>query len=452
MPCFLPALIFLCLQPWAQARPQTQMQTQQQSQPTLPVVDRVIRQQVVDSLARSLLTNYIFRDTAARMGGYIRRRLKEGAYEKITDPSEFAQTLTADLHSVYNDRHMSILYDPQFEKMLQDTSTSDQAGAAEENIRRAARDNFAFKKVEILNSNVGYLDFEGFFDVNAESRATVNSAFAFLKNIDALIIDLRHNGGGDPDMVRFICSHLLPPKTHINDLYERRKDKTYPSVTDSLDNPANFYTMPIYILTSRRTFSGAEEFTYDLQTQHRATVVGETTGGGANPVGPETISNGFIGNIPWGRAINPITHSNWEAVGIRPDLRVGADSAVDVAMIAYYNDRIDHATDSNTVRSFVWARGMLVARLHPVQVDTSFLKTLAGNFGKRALIYRDGSLYYTNSMMGQEIKLVALSENSFKPVDDDRTKIELEKDARGQVTTLYIIHDNGSRAQYPRTR
>src|SRR5580692_7034211 len=129
MPCFLPALLFLYLQPWAQARTQMPMQTPHQSQPYQPVVDRIIRQQVVDSLAHSLLTNYIFRDTAARMGTYIRQRLKEGAYDKITDPNEFAQMLTADLHSVYKDLHMSIFYDPQFEKMLRDTSTSDQAAA-----------------------------------------------------------------------------------------------------------------------------------------------------------------------------------------------------------------------------------------------------------------------------------------------------------------------------------
>jgi hypothetical protein len=450
MPCFLPALLFLYLQPWAQARTQMPMQTPHQSQPYQPVVDRIIRQQVVDSLAHSLLTNYIFRDTAARMGTYIRQRLKEGAYDKITDPNEFAQMLTADLHSVYKDLHMSIFYDPQFEKMLRDTSTSDQAAAAEENIRLAAHDNFAFKKVEILNSNVGYLMFEGFFDVNAESRATVNSAFAFLKNTDALIIDLRHNGGGDPEMVRFICSHLLLPKTHINDLFERRKDKTYPSVTDSSGDPANYYKMPIYILTSRRTFSGAEEFSYDLQTQHRARVIGETTGGGANPVGPETISNGFIGNIPWGRAINPVTHTNWEGVGVRPDVPAEADSALDVAMLTYFSDRIGRATDSNTVNSFIWARAMLLARMHPVHVDTALLKTLVGNFGKRTLLYKNSSLYYVNPI-GLEIKLVPLSENTFKPAEDDRTKIGLGKDSRGQVIMMYVVHDDGSRVEYPRT-
>lgn len=450
--CFLLALFCLCRQSQAQARPQTQTQTQQQLQSQPLAMTPVSRQQVVDSLARSLLTNYIFRDTAARMGSYIRRRLKEGAYDKITNPNEFAATLTADLHSVYSDLHLAIQFDPQLEKMLQDTSTTDQVERRKENIRRGAHQNFGFKKVEILNANIGYLNFEGFFGVNAESRATVNGAFAFLKNIDVLIIDLRHNGGGDPQMVQYICSHLLPAKTHINDLYERRINKTYPFWTDSLDNPASFYTMPVYILTSRRTFSGAEEFAYNLQTQHRATIVGETTGGGAHPVGPETISNGFIGNIPFARAINPITHTNWEAVGVRPDLRVGADSALDAAMLAYYGDRINHATDSNAIRPIIWARDMVLARLHPVQVDTAILKTLVGNFGaRRGLIYRNGSLYYANAI-GMETKLVPLSETAFKVVDNDGVKIELKKDSGGQVTTLYLVYDDGGRAQFPRTQ
>src|SRR6202000_103665 len=149
------------------------------------------------------------------------------------------------------------------------------------------------------------------------------------------------------------------------------------------------------------------------------------------------ISNGFVGNIPFARAINPITHTNWETVGVRPDLRVGAESALDAAMLAYYGDRINHATDSNAIRPIIWARDMVLARLHPVQVDTAILKTLVGNFGaRRGLIYRNGSLYYANAI-GMETKLVPLSETAFKMVDNDGVKIELKKDSGGQVTTLY---------------
>ena len=95
---------------------------------------------------------------------------------------------------------------------------------------------------------------------------------------------------------------------------------------------------------------------------------------------------------------------------------------------------------------------MLLARLHPVQVDTAILKTLVGNFGaRRALIYRNGSLYYVN-VVGMETKLVPLSETAFKPVDIDQIKIELKKDSRGQVTTLYLVYDDGGGAQFPRTQ
>ena len=441
---FFLALIVFCVQSRAQMRPQVQQHP--------PVIDAVVRQQVVDSLARALAANYVFRDTAARMGSFIRRRLKEGAYDKFTNPNEFAQTLSDDLHSVYDDRHMSIQFDPRLEKMLLDTSASGRGEATEDMRRQDARQNFGYKKVEILNTNIGYLSFDGFYGLNAESKATVNSAFAFLKNVDALIIDLRHNGGGDPSMVRFVCSHLLPAKTHINDLYFRRRDTTFESWTDSLDNPASFYTIPVYVLTSRRTFSGGEEFAYDLQTQHRATIVGEITGGGANPVGPETISHGFIGNIPTGRAINPITLTNWEAVGVKPDRRVAADSALDVAILTCYTDRINHSADSNAIRSITWARDMLLARLHPARVDTSLLKTLVGDFGMRAIIYKNGSLYYVNHGIGLEMKLVPLTENTFKPADDDLTRIELGKDSQGQVTTMSILHDDGFRMQYLRTR
>jgi DNA-binding MarR family transcriptional regulator len=432
---------------------QAQMPNQRRQQViSLQVTTRDIRREVVDSLARTLLANYVFRDTAARMGNYIRLQLSNGLYDKLTDPNEFAQALTNDLRSVYNDKHMSVLFSPHMESMLLDTSGSDKSGTKEETARESARENFGFRKAEILDGNIGYLKFNEFFSIDSDSKATVDNAFGFLRNTDAMVIDVRHNGGGDPEMVEFICSHLLPAKTHINDLYERRTGKTTEFWTDSLTNPANIYTKPVYILTSRRTFSAAEEFSYDLQTRHRAVIVGEITGGGANPVEPRTLSNGFIGRIPWGRAVNPITHGNWEAVGVWPDLAVGSDSALDAALLTCYNDRIKHATDSNDARLVIWAREMLLSREYPMKVDTAHLKALVANFGVRALFYKNGSLYYVNHALGYETKLVPLSAYTFKAADDDSSKYELEVDSHGQLAAMSLVRDDGTRVRYLRTR
>ncbi len=403
-----------------------------------------VKQQVVDTLAKALKENYVFLDTAIKMGNYIEKRLKDGAYATINNPNDFAQALTGDVHSVYNDMHLSINFDPGFKMAAQDTSAADAKKREQDNMKFEAQQNYAFKKVEILSGNIGYLRFDGFFTPGIYAKETVNSAFAFLKNVNALIIDLRYNGGGDPDMVNYICSHLLKGRTHINDLYERRINKTYESWTDTLDSTASLYTMPVYVLTSRRTFSGAEEFSYDLQNLHRATIVGETTGGGAHPVSSEDISNGFVGNIPYARAINPVTHTNWEAVGVKPDVPIAADSAQNEAMLTYFNYKINNAVDSNEAKAFKWKWDMMNATMHPAQVDTAILKTYAGNFsGDRHVVFKNGALYYSRGSNPAQ-KLIAMSQTVFRPEEFDFVKVEFIANDSHQVNDISFLYDNGS--------
>ncbi len=148
----------------------------------------------------------------------------------------------------------------------------------------------------------------------------------------ALIIDLRDNGGGSPAMVTFIASYLFTDSTHLNDLWDRKTGETTQFWTNPHAPGRHFGSIkPVYVLTSSHTFSGAEEFSYDLQAQKRATIVGETTGGGAHPVSGHRIDDHFIIGVPGARAINPITHTNWEGVGVVPDVRVPASNALAVA-------------------------------------------------------------------------------------------------------------------------
>jgi C-terminal processing protease CtpA/Prc len=162
----------------------------------------------------------------------------------------------------------------------------------------------------------------------------MTAAIKLLSGTDALILDLRRNGGGEPDGVAYLLSHFFAEgdSRHLNDIYSRtdnstRQYWTVPSVTVR-------YTKPIYVLTSKRTFSGGEEAAYDLQTQKRATLVGEVTGGGANPGEGYPLTHGFAAFIPNGRSINPVTKTNWEHVGVKPDIAVPAADAQKVAHAA----------------------------------------------------------------------------------------------------------------------
>jgi C-terminal processing protease CtpA/Prc len=194
--------------------------------------------------------------------------------------------------------------------------------------QRVLKGNAGYRKVERLGGNVGYLALDGFAGAEAAAEPAA-AAMNFLANTDALLIDLRRNGGGDPSGVALLCSYFFDEKpVHLNSLYWRKGDRTEEFWTRKELAGKRYLNKDVYVLTSARTFSGAEEFAYNLQTQKRATVVGETTGGGAHPGEGRPIGDHFGMFVPTGRAINPITKTNWEGTGVKPDVAVPADEAL----------------------------------------------------------------------------------------------------------------------------
>ncbi len=151
---------------------------------------------------------------------------------------------------------------------------------------------------------------------------------------DALIVDLRNNNGGSPETVSLVASYLFDDKpVHLVDIYERETNKTTQSWTHAKVAGKRFGgTKPVYVITSNRTFSGGEELAYDLQTLKRATLIGETTGGGAHPTKRVSIDEWFALAVPFATSISPITHGNWEGTGVVPDVPTSADAALDEAV------------------------------------------------------------------------------------------------------------------------
>jgi C-terminal processing protease CtpA/Prc len=191
--------------------------------------------------------------------------------------------------------------------------------------------NFGVERVELLPGNIGYLDLRNFAPAKAAGD-TIGAAMAMLQHTDALIIDLRKNGGGESSGVALLASYLLDERTHISDYYDRATGTTEQSWSvDHLAGPRYGADRPVYILTSGRTFSAAEEFSYDMKAMKRATIVGETSGGGAHPGDVYRLSEHFQMFIPTGRSINPITKADWDGVGVAPDIGVSRDRALPAA-------------------------------------------------------------------------------------------------------------------------
>lgn len=301
------------------------------------------RAEVIDGVLRKLNASYVFPEVAGKMEAAIRERLKNGEYEAITSARAFAAALTEHLQAVSHDKHLRVLY--SFAPLPAEPEGSDGTPAAD--LRQTSRRfNFGFEKVERLAGNVGYLDLR-YFDSPEIGGDTATAALGFLANTDALVIDLRQNGGGEPAMIALLSSYLFPPEpVHLNSLYWRPTDTTQQFWTLPYVPGKRYLGKEVYVLTSKRTFSGAEEFAYNLKNLKRATLIGETTGGGAHPGGMERISDHFAVWVPTGRAINPISKTNWEGTGVTPDVPIAADQALETAHRMALKKLLEKATDA----------------------------------------------------------------------------------------------------------
>ena len=318
----------------------------QQEQPDM-TIDAKARTEVIENILKNLNDSYVFPEVAKQMETDVRKRIANKEYDSITSAKEFARKLTDDLQSISKDKHLRVRYSYRAipVRAKRDEPSEEEKKEYEYNVKRF---NFGFEKLERMSGNIGYIDLRGFSDpvLGAE---TVAAAMTFVSNTDALIFDLRQNGGGDPAMVRLITSYLYGDKSvHLNDLYFRPANKTEEFWTIPNVPGRKFgETKEVYVLTSNRTFSGGEEFANNLKVLKRATIIGETTGGGANPGGMFRMSENFGVFIPTGRAINPVTKTNWEGVGVKPDIDVPADQALKTAYIMALNKAVERAKDEN---------------------------------------------------------------------------------------------------------
>ncbi len=284
--------------------------------------------------------------SAKKVEATLRVRQKAGAYNEA-DADSFAELLTEDLQKLTNDKHLRVNFFPMvLPKEEPQRSPDVDTPQMQTWLKRA---NCGFEKADILPSNIGYLKFNSFFNP-IFCGATASAAMGLLDNVDALIFDVRDNGGGDPKMVAFISTYLFNDSTHLDDIYNRKENSTTQYWTLPYVPANRLPSTPVFVLTSKRTFSGAEEFSYNLKALKRATIVGEVTGGGAHPTQGHRLDDHFQIDVPFARGVNPVTQTNWEGTGVEPDVKVDASQALEVA-IKLATERIkENASKSQPVR------------------------------------------------------------------------------------------------------
>lgn len=289
------------------------------------VIDAKTRTEVIQRLITELNNYYVFPEKAKEMENAVLAKLQAGDYDDITSAEELAATLTADIQAVTKDRHLDVAYS---EAVIRSQEEQDSQTSTPEQLARMQANNYGIKKVDHLPLNIGYLDLRSFAPTDLVAPKLAE-AMTSLSGTESLIIDLRFNNGGEPKTVALLASYLFEERTRLNDIYDRGTNKTEQYWTsEQVDGTKFGSTKKVYLLISDDTFSAAEDFAYALKNLKRATLIGKSTGGGAHPGTERRLTDHFGSIVPTARSISPITNTDWEGVGVIPDIEMNPDKAL----------------------------------------------------------------------------------------------------------------------------
>jgi C-terminal processing protease CtpA/Prc len=289
---------------------------------------------IVERLAALVSEHYVFPDVGQEVAARLRTAASDGRYDVLTDPEQLAAQVTADLQIGNQDKHLRLKFHRGEIPDEADPVAEEQHWAD-----RARLDAGGVARVERLAGNIGLLEIRPLLYHPVHAGAAVSAAMSLLAATDALLLDLRGCLGGSPEQVAFVCSHLFDAEpVHLNDQFTPATGTVRQYWTSPVVGPRFGGSKPIWVLTSGSTFSGGEELTYDLQQLGRARIVGERTGGGAHPREGFKLHAHLEATVPVQRAVNPVSGTNWEGVGVLPDLEVPAAEAFDTA----YREAVEH--------------------------------------------------------------------------------------------------------------
>lgn len=419
---------------------------QEQSEP--PSLSHEDKAEILDSILKPLDSVYIFPEKAEAIRELVEQKLTKGQYDSLATTSEFLAVVLEDMTAVTGDRHLRVDIIPPDELEMYRQGREEELH--QHTVAKQRRTNFGFEEIKILSGNIGYLKFDSFPDT-ADAGMIAIAAMNYLANCDALIFDLRSNGGGSPAMIQLIASYLFAQPVHLNDFLIPSKDSvrefwTYEAVTGPL-----LTDIPVYVLTSNYTFSAAEEFAYDLQSLKRATIIGATTGGGAHePDEFHCLSLGIQMLIPYGRAINPITGTNWEGTGVTPDIEIDPDKALPVARLEALGKLLEQTTDEDYLCRLTWQIDGLKSETNPPIVAKINFDQYCGQYGPRRVWIENDKLFYARDPNPPRA-ITPMGDDLFSVEGLDWFRIKFERDESGRTVRLHGLYNNCNNDMFDRT-
>jgi hypothetical protein len=413
--------------------------------------------EVVTRTAKAIEDLYFDPAKAKAIAADLRKEAAAGRYDALTDPRDLATALSDRLRPL--DHHFGVSYQPPGPGAARAGGPGPAPGAASgppsgpppgpspEDEAFDRRANYGFRKVEVLPGGVGYIEMRQFADFQTDTdpaRAAVDAALTLVSGADAVIIDLRDNGGGSPAMVGYLVSAFTPKDADIYNVFHSREG------TES-EAPATPYAhprldVPLYILVSGRTGSAAEALPYTLQAARRAIVVGETTGGAANPGSPAPLGDGFSIFISRGSPINAVTKANWEGTGVKPDIPVPAAQALDRARTLALEAILAKAPDSPTAKDSRWALEAIRAQADPPAVIRA---DYLGAYGPMTILEQGNRLILQRGTRPPRV-LLPLGGDVFFVESDPALRVVFERDAAGKVAAFGMDSSSGPGGRYRR--
>lgn len=354
-----------------------------------------------------LKENYIFPQRVGAIAAKLNSPASRQKYADTHTLFAFLEQFNQDLETSGHDKHLDVFYGPQIvAKIRKEESTTDPTAVPPEYLRLLAYENYRLRKAERMDGNIGYLKLNGFVEPEL-SKEVLASAINFIAHASAVILDLRENGGGSAAAAHLLMSCFLPDSTLLGEFSNRRGEaiKLY---TRAEAGMVRLPDVPLYILVSSRTSSAAEAVAYSLQQLKRATVVGEITHGEANPGMRFAITDKLYMMIPTAVNRNAVTGTNWDGVGVLPDITTDAETALPAAVVEACNT----LAKSGTNNIYQWMLPEYKAQVHPQVPSENLLQSIVGRYaGGRQITREEGACYYLSG--SRKYRMSYLGDNTF---------------------------------------
>jgi len=404
-------------------------------------IDADQKEQIIGWVCEMIKENHVFPEMAARIDTLLRKNLKREKYETITTVDELISALTKDMQAVSKDLHLKLLRNDDPPPPDSASQVEKEKYATDKN-EHERQENFYFKEIRHMPGNIGYLRFDKFADPRYAGTTAV-AAMNFLADCDALIIDLRYNGGGHSTMQQMILSYFFEEPVHIINSSKRNttdQDWTYSYVPGRKLTGAD-----LYVLTSNAyTFSAAEGFAFALKNMDRATIIGETTSGGAHSIGFFYLRDYHVElRVPTGQSSDPTTGETWEITGVEPHIKVPADTAFDTAYVLALEKLYTKAEGPDKI-SLKWIWEYQNARLNPVVIPEAQLKKYAGEYGPVSVKIEGVNLLLRQPGDDTYKPLLALTDQTFIIEDNENIRTRFDTDTSGNIIAITAMSVDGS--------